>query len=343
MVSRRMLPILVILSLVAFACGGNGDSGTSDSGDSGELKRVSFRLDWIVNGSHTAFYAAQDQGFFEEEGLFVELVEGAGSGTAATLVGNGTDDFGFSDGGVVARSVAEGVPVTMVMGIFQRNPSIILSLKSAGVESAEDLVGKQVGASAGEAPLQLLPAYLEASGVNEDDVKVVNMDPGAKLPALFQGRVDALVAYDSVELPIAQGEAPEEVNFQHYADAGVVALSNGIIVNPEMVEEDPETVQAFVRAVQKGFEWSQENPEDAVDVLANLFPQTVDKDQALAAFEIVLEGLTTERSIGEPVGYMAPDDWTETLETLQEYGDLTDAPSPEDLYTNEFVEEAASG
>lgn len=334
--------MLLVLALVSFACGGDGgDSGGAE--EEGGLTRVSFRLDWIVNGSHTAFYAAQDQGYFEEEGLFVELVEGAGSGTAATLVGNNTDDFGFSDAGVVARSVAEGVPVKMVMGIFQRNPSIILSLESAGIETAQDLVGKQVGASSGEAPLQLLPAYLEASGVDPDDVEIVNMDPGAKLPALFEGRVDALVAYDSVELPIAEGEAPEEVSYQHYADEGVVALSNGIIVNPELIEDDPETVQAFVSALQKGFEWSQENPDEAVEILANLFPQTVNADQALSAFGIVGEGLTTERTSGEPVGYMAPEDWEDTLTTLETYADLTDAPAAEDLYTNEFVEEAASG
>jgi NitT/TauT family transport system substrate-binding protein len=342
----RWLVLGLSLSIVAAACSGD-DSGDDDNGTTGatsstgvagdELTNLSFRLDWIVDGSHTCFYNALSQGYFRDEGLEVEILEGAGSGTAATLVANGTDDFGFADAGVMAAAINDGAPIRMVAGIFQRTPSIIVSMVDSNINAPEDLVGKSVGAATTGAPLQLLPAYLNANGVNPDDVSVVNMDPAAEIPALLEGRVDALVAYSSSELPILETEAPGQTSVQYYADYGVVTLSNGVITSQEMIENDPETVAAFARAVQRGFEDCEADPAAAVQRLVDRFPQTVNPDAAAIALEEVLKNLHTDRTADQPVGYMDPEDWTDTLATLEQYAGLSEPQPPETYYTNEFV------
>jgi NitT/TauT family transport system substrate-binding protein len=331
----RWVVLAVGLGLVLAAC-----SDTTQNGEGGEdqgLTAVTFRLDWIVDGSHTCFYNALSQGYFRDQGLEVEILEGAGSGTAATLVANGTDDFGFADAGVMAASVNDGAEIKMVAGIYERTPSIILSLASSNIEAPEDLVGKSVGAATTGAPLQLLPAYLNANGVDPNDVRVVNMDPAAELPALFEGRVDALVAYSSSELPIAETERPGELSVQYYADHGVVTLSNGVITRNDMIENNPEIVQAFVTAVQKGFEDCQNDSDGAVQRLVDRFPQTVSPDAATIALREVLNNLHTERTQDQPVGFMDPQDWVDTLASLEQYAGLTDPQAPETYYTNEFV------
>jgi NitT/TauT family transport system substrate-binding protein len=279
------------------------------------------------------------QGYFRDEGLDVEILEGAGSGTAATLVANGTNEFGFADAGVMASTVNDGASIKMVAGIYQRTPSIVMSLKNSNINDADDLVGKSVGAAPEGAPVQLLPAYLNANDVDPESVEVVNMDPAAEIPALMQGRVDALVAYSSSELPIAEGEAPGEIAVQYYADAGVVVLSNGLITSNEMIENNPEAVQSFVNAVEQGFTDCEEDPDGAVQRLVDRFPQTVNPDQASIALREVLGNLHTERTEGKPFGYMDPADWTDTLATLEQYSGFTDPQSPETYYTNEFVSE----
>jgi NitT/TauT family transport system substrate-binding protein len=338
---RRNLVFSVLLAaLVLVACGG-GDSGETaggGGGGGGELLPVTFRLDWIADGSHTCYYAAQSNGYFRDEGLDVTILEGAGSGTTATLIANGSDDFGFSDAGVVAKTINDGGPLVMVADIFQRNPSVIISLSKNNIEGPEDLVGKTVGGSTGEAPLQLLPAYLNANGVNPDDVQVVNVDPAAKPAAVLEERVDAIVGYSSSDLPIIEAEAPDEINVQYYADHGVVTLSNGIIVSQDFAESDPEAVRGFVTAVQRGFEFCQEDPDAAVELLVNTFPMTVNPDQAQIALREVLANLYTDRTEGQPIGYMDTADWQDTLDTLAEYSGLADPQAPEEYFTNEFVE-----
>lgn len=332
---RGWFVLILGVLLLASACG-NGDDERSSGAD--ELTSLSFRLDWIVDGSHTCFYAAQQNGYFRDEGLDVQILEGAGSGTAADLVANGSNDFGFSDAGVVAKAINDGAAMKMVMGIFQRNPSVIISLPDAGITGPEDLVGKSLGATAGEAPLQLLPAYLSANGVNPDEVDIVNIDPAAKITAVLGERVDAIVGYSSSDLPIAETQASGDLNVQQYADYGVVTLSNGIITSEEMISEQPDVVSGFVQALQKGFEFCEENEQEAVQTLVDAFPQTVNPEEATIALREVLDNLRTERTSDAPIGFMHEDDWSDTLSTLEQYGDLSQPKSPEEYFTNEFEE-----
>lgn len=334
--AKHLWSMSLAVVLLATACGGTDDNGAAPSDDR-RIHAVTLRLDWIVDGSHAPFFAALDQGFFEEEGLAVEILEGGGSGLAATLVGNKENDFGFADAGVVAKSVEEGVPLKVVMGIYQRNKSVIMSLESSGIRTPQDLTGKKVGATQGEAPLQLLQAYLESNGVDPGTVDVINMDPAAKAPALFQGRVDAIVNFSTV-IPLVEQSAPEPLVVQHYADFGVVSLSNGIVAHPDLIENDSDVVASFVRAVQKGFEYSLENPDSVIKGLVDRFPNTVQEETARAVLDIALSGLHTERTKGEPIGVMHPADWEETGKILREVGVLTGEKPVDEYFTNEFLD-----
>jgi NitT/TauT family transport system substrate-binding protein len=335
---------LAILAGVLIGCGGDdsasSDSGTADSGASGaaEPVKLTYRLDWLVGGAHTCYYRAASAGHFEKQGLDVEILEGSGSGTTATLVANGENDFGFSDAGVVAKTVNTGAAIKLVAGIYQRTPSVIISLKESGINGPADLDGKTVGASTGEAPLQLLPAYLSAAGVDPKAAKVVNMDPGSKIPALLKGRVDAIVGYATDDLPAAETEAPGKLAVQYYADNGVTTLSNGIITSQKMIDEQPETVRKFVTAVQDGFADCEADQAGAVAELAEEFPQKVNEEQATIALREVLNSLHTEKTEGKATGFIEPEDFADTLSTLEQYADLKDPQAPETYFTNEFVE-----
>jgi NitT/TauT family transport system substrate-binding protein len=331
--------LVSILAAVLAGCGSssNGDDAASGSSGGTQNASVTFRLDWLVGGAHTCYYRAASGGYFKKQGLDVKILEGSGSGNTATLVANGQDDFGFSDAGVVAKTVDTGASIKLVAGIYQRTPSVIISLKGSGINTPADLEGKTVGAAAGEAPLQLLPAYLSAAGVDPNAAKVVNMDPGAKIPALLSKKVDAIVGYATDDLPAAEAKAPGKFAVQYYADNGVTTLSNGIITSQKMIDEHPDTIHKFVTAIQQGSADCQKDPKAAVDALAKEFPQKVDKGQAAIALREVLKTLHTARSKGKPIGWIAPEDLMDTLTTLGKYAGLKDAKSPDNYYTNDFV------
>jgi ABC-type nitrate/sulfonate/bicarbonate transport system substrate-binding protein len=96
-------------------------------------------------------------------------------------------------------------------------------------------------------------------------------------------------------------------------------------------------VRSFVAAVQEGFADCQKDQQAAVDALAKEFPGKVDKQQATIALREVLNSLHTERTTGKPTGWIAPQDFTDTLATLGKYAGLKGAKSPGTYYTNDFV------
>jgi NitT/TauT family transport system substrate-binding protein len=334
----RGIAVAVLLLLLTTACEQAGTAGPAprptQTGPT-ELTPVSFRLDWIITGEHTHFFVALEQGFFADEGLNVEILEGGGSGLALQQVGNKDDDFGLADFGALASARSEGLNVKTVANIFRRSPHVIVSLESAGISAPEDLRGRKIGAAPGESPLTLLPAYLAANGMSESDVEVVSMDAAAKLPALYEGRVDALVGFAPSEVPIMAQSAPEPVAVQYYADHGVISISSGIIAHDDTIAERPEVVAAFVRAVQRGIEWARDHPDEAVDAMAARFPRSVNRDEARAALDVVVN-LLGDQSV--PIGRTNEDAVDQTLATLQEYGGLRNVSSRDTYFTNEFVE-----
>ncbi|WP_432947559.1 ABC transporter substrate-binding protein [Kribbella sp. CA-253562] len=328
-----MILSTLALLLVVAGCSEEQKPAAEASG----LTQVTFRLDWIVDITHACFYAALSNGYFRDEGIDMQFLEGAGSSSTASLVANGSNDFGWVDTSVLIRSVNDGAPIKLVAAGFQRTPGAVISLKSKGINAPEDLVGKTVGAISGEAPLQLLDAYLSASGLNIKDVKVTTMDPAAKVPALLTGRVDAVVGYHTSEPLLVESQKPGESTTLRYADKGIVAMSNGIVANQQVIDEKPDVVKRVVRAIQRGFDYCKKDPNGAAEKLADRFPQSVNLDRAKAAVPDVTSLLHTDRTAGKPVGSIDRQDVANTLQTMQRYMGLREAKAPEHYYVDKFV------
>ena len=111
------------------ACGSSSDGGKKDSG-SEDLEKITFVLDWTPNTNHTGLYVAKEKGYFEKEGLDVEIVQPPEDGADA-LVASGKAQFGVSFQDSMAPGVAgdNALPNTAVAALIQHNPSGIISRK----------------------------------------------------------------------------------------------------------------------------------------------------------------------------------------------------------------------
>jgi NitT/TauT family transport system substrate-binding protein len=293
------------------------------------------RLDWIASGEHTEFFVADALGYFADEGLAVTIEEGAGSTTVLGLISAKKDDFGLADFGNLTKQRAQGVNAVMVANIYRKNPSGILSLQSANIKGPGDLVGKTVGAAPGEGPLATFPAYLATANVNPDKVKIVNIDPSAKVAALCSKRVDAIIEFATAEGPIARATCKEPVIEQLYSNFGVTAISTGIVVNPDTIKQRPQIVRAFVKAVQRALEYDKAHPEAAIKIVHDRFPQTVPLDSGLDQLKVNIN--ISQPPAGKPYGYMDPAEVTASIATYKKYLGVTDPLPADQYYTDKFV------
>src|SRR5690606_27721668 len=127
------------------------------------------------------------QGFYEDEGLDIEIVPGTGSLNTSVAVGQGGADFGFADFGTMAGAVANGSDVRQLLGIHMQSPFAIVTTEDSGIKDWDDLKGKKVASEPTGSTTVLFPLALELAGLTEDDVELVHVDGTAKVPGMLAG------------------------------------------------------------------------------------------------------------------------------------------------------------
>lgn len=295
---------------------------------------VNLRLDFTINGKHAAFLVGIAQGFYSDAGINLTVAEGRGSLASAQLVVNQEDPFAFVDATSAATLISEGAPVKMVAIFSQQTPTAAISF--APLESPEDLKGKVIGYFAlGSVPVAW-EAFKAANGLVSTDFTEINLEATSLLPALLEGQIDVDLGLVNAEGAAAPVLSDRPVNILRFADWGVNALAHGILVHQQMIDEDPELVRRFVEASVRSWEYTVENPDEAVDALMEAFPES-NREIIENQLELSLDLLHTINSEGETLGYMAPEDWQATIDLLVFYGGLRNTVPVRDFYTNDYI------
>jgi NitT/TauT family transport system substrate-binding protein len=297
--------------------------------------RVSLRLNFLLSGVHTIFFLGKAAGAYKAEGIDLDIGEGQGSVRTVQTVATGGDMFGLADAGSVIAGATRGAAVVSVMGILNKSPYGISFRADAGVKTIKDVEGKLLAVSAGEASLALLPALWKVNGVDGSKVRTLNVDGPGKIVAVLQKRVDGLLAGLENQVVVLQQKGLEQKVFA-FADLGLNTEGLTILVSKDTLTSKPELISRFVRATRKAIELSRRDPEKAVAAALADKPQA-DHDLLKAQLIASLDLLESPDSKGTPLGNMAPQDWTRTLDLMKQYQDVTSDMPATAFYTNQFV------
>lgn len=142
MKNRKLLIImLAIIVLIVSAAGCSSNQVPQDE----NLAQTTIMLDWAPNTNHTGLYVALEKGYFEDEGLKVDIINPSSQGTVEQLVATGNVDFGISHQEQVTTARINDLPIVSLAALIQHNTSGFASLKSKNIESANDFEGKVYG------------------------------------------------------------------------------------------------------------------------------------------------------------------------------------------------------
>ncbi|WP_428910224.1 ABC transporter substrate-binding protein [Niallia sp. Krafla_26] len=339
---KKLVSISMGLLLLLFlaACGSNSTSieatdkdQTSEKGK--ELKEVSIMLDWYPNAVHSYLYVAQEKGYFEEEGLKVDIQFPANTTDPLTLAAAGKVTLGlYYQPDVIMAKVNENVPVKSVAAIVQSPTNYTVFPADSSIQSPKDLEGKKVGYPG----IPLNEALLETI-VSHDggDIKKVEMiDVGFELnSSLVTENVDAVIgAYINHEVPVLEHNG-FDTRYFNLVDYGVPSYNEIVLITSEDTwEKEKESIQAFWRAAEKGFQFMKENPDEALEVLLNNqdqanFPlvEEVEKESLEVLLPKMEEG-------GVQFGTQNEETWTEVANWLKETGLIKEVPNVSDLIVN---------
>ena len=298
-------------------------------------EKASLRLNWLYYGFHSFFPLGVDKGFYKDEGIDLAIGEGKGSGVAVQIVGAKSDTFGLSDGASVIAGATKGAPIVAVMGVMNKSPFAVIARADANIKTVRDLEGKTIAATTGEAGLTIFPAIVQANKLNGDAIKFVRVDGAGKLVAMLEKRVDAMLGgLENQSLILAQRGLP--VTNLAYADVGANTLGLVIHVHKDTLASNPKLVQGFVRATQKSIAYAEAYPDEAIAALVKVKPD-LDKTLAMQQLKAGLTLVRANGSAGQPIGWMNPSDWENTLRMGREFQELKTDMKATDFYVNNLA------
>lgn len=340
---KRLLLVfaaVMALGVGVAACGGDDDDGGGDSGSTATaMTDATLVLDFIPNAVHTGIFRAQAAGYYEDNGINLEIIQPTSTADTLRLIDAGKADIGIADGIDMAGQIDQGRGAKGVMAVLQRPPGGLITLEEEGIESPAGLEGKTVGVTGVPSDNAILDTIMADDGSSSDSVDVVTIGFNG-VQALEAGRVSAFTGF----IP-ADGIQVEEDGFPTKSFAldefggpsypGLVAFST-----EEKIASDPDLMKGFVEATIKGYQDTLADPEQSVDDLVSE-TQGVDKKLAMAQLEAYIPLMGESDTYGQ-FGNQA----LEELSSFLVDNDLAkEAITPDRYATNEFSggEELSAG
>jgi NitT/TauT family transport system substrate-binding protein len=324
--------------LTLSACGGGGNENAPAA--DGSASTATLMLNWYPYGEHAPFYYGVQQGIFAEHGIDLQIDPGQGSTKTVQAVGSRQADFGWADTPAVLSNIDKGVDVKSTGVFLQTTPSAVQVFADSGINTPQDLVGRTIAVSAGDAPTTTFPIFLDKVGVPEDQVTQQSLDAAGKMSAMLSGRVDGLIGFAHDQGPTIANKSGREVKYLKYSDAGLNFFSNGLIANTATIGDNPQLVQAMVDATSEAYAAAAAEPEAAVDAMAGKDPQMPPREVLLQQWQQTIPLLSTQATANQPPGANAEEDWQTTISTLTDAGLLKSAKEPGAYWDSSFTPKA---
>ncbi|MFS0894812.1 ABC transporter substrate-binding protein [Microbacterium sp. 179-I 3D3 NHS] len=344
---RKQILIRAAFVLVgALSVGSLAACGSDSSPEEGAPAKVRFGVPTNLGINHTPLGAAIGLGYFEEEGLDVELVITGEEGIQG--VATGQIDIGTFTPDRIYQVIEQGGPqsdLVMVYNYLRGPTASIAVLDESPIRELEDFAGATFGASdVASANLLISDAIVGTVGLKyPEDIGHLGVGIGpAALQALVGGEVDALSLWDTEYAAIeAQG-----IKLRYFSVPEQEALfSTTAFTTTEYKEQNPEIIEAFGRAVARATLFTITNPEAALGVMYETFPELrqagVSEEEQLEVDLIALNARLKllELEDGMQWGEYNPDNVEMWMEFGADNGIIPAAIEDwESTFTNEFVD-----
>ena len=283
-----------------------------------------------------AVYAAQEMGYFQEQGLEVDIQHSIGE--SMNLLMGGEADFVSADAGYALKLRAEpGLPIVAIALFGQRGQQSFIALSDSGINSPGDWEGRTFGYK-GTVP----PEYLAiVNSENVDRSKIQEVRVGYDPRILTEGQVDLLAVFKSNEPNVVRGLGFEVVAFDA-ADYGMQTMGLTYVAREDFAEENPETTARFLKATMKGMEYAFANTEEALDMVMK-YAQGEDREHMRYMMLEEKKDATSPLTDTNGFGWMSERQWQSFHDSLLEYEGLPNAIEVESVFTNRFLEEIYEG
>lgn len=326
--------LMAMLSLAIAGCGGgNAQEAPQGEGGAGEpLQKVEVVLDWTPNTNHTGLYVAKAKGYYEEEGLDVDIIQ-PGEAGADAVVASGEVPFGISNQESVTLARTQGFPLVSVAAVIQHNTSGFAAPRDHGVKTPKDFEGKTYGGWGSPIEAAMIESLMAETGSDFSKVEIMNIGNSDFFTAMDNGIDFAWIfyAWTGIEAEL-RGDPVDIVWLTDYSEK-LDYYTPALVTNEKLIQEQPELVEKFVRATAKGYNDAAAQPEDAANVLIEAVPE-LNKELVMAS----QQWLSPKYIDDAPRwGEQKLEVWENYAAWMTEHGVMEGEFDPSKAYTNDFL------
>ncbi|AUX77291.1 ABC transporter substrate-binding protein [Sinorhizobium fredii] len=234
--------------------------------------KVTLQLKWVTQAQFAGYYVAKDKGFYEEEGLDVDIKPGGPDIAPPQVIAGGGADVIVDWMPSALATREKGVPLVNIAQPFKKSGMMLTCLKESGVKTPEDFKGKTLGVwfFGNEYPFLSWMSQLKIptdGGPNG----VTVLKQGFNVDPLIQKQAACIstMTYNEYWQVIDAGIKAEDLVTFKYEDQGVATLEDGLYVLEDKLKDAAfkEKMVKFVRASMKGWKYAEENPDEAADIV----------------------------------------------------------------------------
>jgi len=298
--------------------------------------KVLIKYDWLMSNGQIGDIVALDKKFYEEQGLEVEFSPGGPNSATVPPVVTGEAALGqFSDSAQLLLARASGVPVKIVACGYRMAPFAFYSLPKAPIRTVQDLIGKRIGIQ--PTARFVLDAILSKNKIDPSQMTITNI--GFDMTPLVAGQVDAVTGW------ITNTQAlwvigPDRIDLM-MGDTGLPSYANVYFATDDAIANNAEVLARFIRAAAKGWDWTYQNPKEAVEIAVAGYPQ-LDKEVELQTIDRVLSLSFDAATAKDGWGIFDPTAVQEQISVYDAIGQFPNgAPKLEDCISMAILEMTA--
>lgn len=303
---------------------------------SAQTQKLDFVLNWVPGGDHAPYYYAKQLGWYEKEGIDLNLEPGKGSAIATQKVGAGANPIGLADMAGVLVAKSKGADTVAVYNVYANSPQGMYWLKSSGISGVKDFPGKKIGNPAADGARVMWPALAKANGIDPKSVTWVNIDANGKLAALKAKSIDVTTSFYNLH-HVFQRELGDDMGFLAWRDAGLNPYGNSIIVNAKFLEANRPLIDRFVKVTQRAFLECVQKPEPCVQALVDA-NGALKFDNELQNWKLVEVLMSDKFSREVALGIHEDERMRNDYELVREYIGIDKPFDVKTVYTNEFLD-----
>ena len=299
-----------------------------------QLKPLTVQLNWVKNVQFAGVLLAKERGWYETAGIDLTIKGWKIGILPIDEVTAGKVQIGVAEGDTLIKAGVKGNAIKAIATQFQRTPFCLMSKKSLGIKTPEQLKGKKIGINS--TAVVMTKIVLASKGLGLEDI--ITVSTGWDVRPLIKDEIDAYVGFMN-DQPLTIKAKGYELNVIPAFKHGYDFYSGVYFVTDTMIQKQPDLIQAFLNVTMRGWREAFKNPEETARmIVAKYFPEG-SLPQQTESLKIFHALATVGIAVGDNmIGIMDKRYWEKGVAILHKFNQIDKMIPAEDLFTLKFVQ-----